>query len=264
MASHVRYQWAVFEHARHSLTAVLKCGDNAAGRKGPVMALKTRTACAALVAGMAFSLCLSARPARASYIVTLEQVGSDVVATGSGAIDLTGLTLAFSDGTNKAKLTPSEASITTGPAADTPTDGYDGFSGPVNFGGGGITIDADSGSGNLVTIVGGGNLLGVPHDYVSGSALSDTSTYDGATFAGLGVTPGRYEWTWGSGVNQNFTLIIGTPEPSTLAMMLVGFAGLGFAGYRKIAQEGRLRLGGAGALTVTCDGGRLLAAIRSS
>ena len=35
---------------------------------------------------------LSVRPAQAGYIVTLQQVGPDVVATGSGAIDLTGLT----------------------------------------------------------------------------------------------------------------------------------------------------------------------------
>src|SRR5438105_12024223 len=35
---------------------------------------------------------LSARPAQAGYTVTLQQVGPDVVATGSGAIDLTGLT----------------------------------------------------------------------------------------------------------------------------------------------------------------------------
>src|SRR5438874_4689037 len=35
---------------------------------------------------------LSARPAQAGYIVTLRQVGPNVVATGSGAIDLTGLT----------------------------------------------------------------------------------------------------------------------------------------------------------------------------
>src|SRR6476469_3200585 len=35
---------------------------------------------------------LSVRPAQAGYTVTLQQVGSDVVATGSGAIDLTGLT----------------------------------------------------------------------------------------------------------------------------------------------------------------------------
>jgi hypothetical protein len=34
---------------------------------------------------------LSVRPAQAGYIVTLQQVGPDVVATGSGAIDLRGL-----------------------------------------------------------------------------------------------------------------------------------------------------------------------------
>jgi hypothetical protein len=35
---------------------------------------------------------LSVSPALAGYIVTLQQVGPDVVATGSGPIDLTGLT----------------------------------------------------------------------------------------------------------------------------------------------------------------------------
>src|SRR5213595_2852578 len=34
---------------------------------------------------------LSVRPAEAGYTVTLQQVGPDVVATGSGAINLTGL-----------------------------------------------------------------------------------------------------------------------------------------------------------------------------
>ena len=72
------------------------------------------------------------------------------------------------------------------------------------------------------------------NSYVSDSALSDTSTYSGQTFSSLGVAPGTYEWTWGSGANQNFTLVIGeVPEPSTWAMMLIGFAGLGFTGYRK-------------------------------
>jgi PEP-CTERM motif len=33
--------------------------------------------------------------------------------------------------------------------------------------------------------------------------------------------------------------VVGTPEPSTWAMMLLGFAGLGFAGYRK-SQRGRI------------------------
>src|SRR5438270_5178188 len=39
---------------------------------------------------------LSVRPAQAGYTVTLQQVGPDVVATGSGAIDLTGLTFSQS------------------------------------------------------------------------------------------------------------------------------------------------------------------------
>ena len=29
------------------------------------------------------------------------------------------------------------------------------------------------------------------------------------------------------------TVLTGTPEPSTWAMMVIGFAGLGFAGYRR-------------------------------
>src|SRR4029079_808648 len=39
---------------------------------------------------------LSVRPAQAGYTVTLLQVGPDVVATGSGAINLTGLTFSQS------------------------------------------------------------------------------------------------------------------------------------------------------------------------
>src|SRR5882762_6527312 len=39
-----------------------------------------------------FASLLSVRPAQAGYTVTLRQVGLDVVATGSGAIDLGGLT----------------------------------------------------------------------------------------------------------------------------------------------------------------------------
>src|SRR5207244_13295348 len=41
---------------------------------------------------------LSVRPAQAGFIVTRQQVGPDVVTTGSGAIDLTGLTLLGSSG----------------------------------------------------------------------------------------------------------------------------------------------------------------------
>src|SRR5205823_5460941 len=45
---------------------------------------------------------LSVRPAQAGYTVTLQQVGPNVVATGSGAIDLTGLTFFRSTSLNPA------------------------------------------------------------------------------------------------------------------------------------------------------------------
>src|SRR5262245_28189845 len=61
---------------------------------------------------------------------------------------------------------------------------------------------------NTVFGFGVGSLVGVPRGYVSGAALSDSATYNNTTLATLGVTPGTYVWTWGTGANQNFTLKI--------------------------------------------------------
>jgi hypothetical protein len=49
-----------------------------------------------------------------SYIVTLQEVGSNVVATGSGTIDTTGLSLVVSSSIN-ARIFPNVALIVTGP-----------------------------------------------------------------------------------------------------------------------------------------------------
>jgi len=166
--------------------------------------------------GAAASLLFICSPAKAGYIVTLEQVGFNVVATGSGALDLTGLTL---DGVfaQQAQITPNMGRINTGPATSTLTDVYYGtfgtiFTGPIRFGFG-ITTLANSGSGGFVgfSYFSAYNTpsVTVPLGYVSNSALLDSSTYNNANFITLDVTPGTYEWTWGIGANQNFTLQIG-------------------------------------------------------
>jgi hypothetical protein len=163
---------------------------------------------------------LSAPPAQAGYIVTLTQVadpsqplGTDVVATGSGPIDLMGLSFS-STAAGGAEIAPFQGRIFTGPTFVGDFDVYTGVTGPKNFGSGGFT-SANSGSGDPVDIVGLTTALSVPLGYVSGSALSDTSTYDNKTFSNLGATPGTYEWTWGTGPNQNFTLQVGAvPAPS--------------------------------------------------
>jgi hypothetical protein len=186
--------------------------------------------------GAAMLVGLSALSAQAGYVVDLTQQGGNVVATGSGPIDLTGLTFDTSPlaGT---LIFPALGAIVTGITAT--ADLYAGITGPANFGSGSDNFPI-SGSGDHVGVDGFIDELEVPHGYVSDSPLSDTSTYLSQTFSSLGATPGTYKWTWGTGANQNFTLVIGTvvPEPSTLAMMLLGFAGLGFAGYRS-AGRGR-------------------------
>jgi hypothetical protein len=169
------------------------------------------------------------------------QVGSNVVATGSGPIDLTGLSFR----TNIAArlvLIPSAAFVFTGRQASDAE--YDGITGPTNFGSGGATL-ADSGGGDFVGVDGFGPVgipaIFVPVGYASDSPLSDSATYTGQTFMSLGATPGTYKWTWGTGANQNFTLVIGAavPEPSTWAMMLIGFAGLGFMGMQSAGRRRR-------------------------
>jgi hypothetical protein len=191
------------------------------------------------ILGAATLIGLSATSARAGYVVDLTQQGSNVVASGSGAIDLTGLSF-FESRTEAAGLLPSINFVMTGPVNAGVVHLYSGINGPSNFGSGGFTA-ASSGSGDRVGIGNDGKVLFVPLDYVSDSSLSDTSTYAGKTFSSLGVTPGAYEWTWGNGANQNFTLVIGTvvPEPSTWAMMLLGFAGLGFVGYQSAGRRRR-------------------------
>jgi PEP-CTERM motif len=203
--------------------------------------------------GAATLIGLSAPPGQAAYVVHLTQEGSDVVATGSGTLDLTDLRNTNCIGcASEGLLYPAAGQIFMGPTSFTLNDQYlatfNGTSytinGPTSFGTFAIAgAVPSSGSGDRVGIFNfiqpppeSSEIL-VPLGYVFGNPLSSSDTWDNQTFSSLHATPGTYKWTWGSGADaDSFTLIIGVPEPSTWAMLLLGFAGLGFMGYRNARQ----------------------------
>ena len=79
------------------------------------------------------------------------------------------------------------------------------------------------------------SFLLVPVGYVSGTALSDSATYNNLTLGAPVVTPGTYVWTWGDGADQRFTLRIraaGVPDGGT-TVSLLGCALLGLAAFRR-------------------------------
>lgn len=183
---------------------------------------------AALAIAITFGLLI--RNAQADYIVTLQQVGSNVVATGSGAFNLTGLTFDFSFAASGIGISASTGSIGLGPFGTVNADFYSGFTGPTSFGSGGF-VNPNAGSGDYVFMKGSVPQLVVPQGYVSGTVLSDSIIFNSATLSSLGVTPGTYVWSWGTGANQKFTLDAVAPPAvpdsgSTLGLLLVASSGL--------------------------------------
>jgi hypothetical protein len=159
-----------------------------------------------------------------------------VVGIGSGTIDTTGLIDMGESGGGGliwGSYPVSGSAIGLGdPSAF--VEGFTGvIAGPSAFGSGPL-FPASSGGGDPVDIapvVNTAPLFGavfVPVAYVSGSNLSDTSTWDNATIADLGLFPGTYTYTWGSGATaDSFTInVVGTPEPRTIWLLGIGGIGL--------------------------------------
>jgi hypothetical protein len=182
------------------------------------------------------AMALWASPAAlASFTLNIVETGGNVVATGSGSINTTALT---NTGTMtasayvwpSANLGGTNSAVGVGSTAGELVVYFTGITGPGSLGSG-PQVFANSGSGNKVVILTNTGVY-VPSGYVSGSALSSTSTWNGQTLAGLGLTPGTYTYTWGSGATaDSFVINIGgsvnpTPVPSTLYLLIAGLIGL--------------------------------------
>ena len=167
----------------------------------------------------------------ASFTFDVAQVGGDVVITGSGTLDTTCLTNYGESGDGDgAAFVPKVATLINGPLEFFDFDTYTGVSGPSSFGTipNYMVFDPSTGSGDVVAIAGGSELL-LPPGYVSGTYLSDTDTYDNTTLSALDAVPGVYTYAWGS---DTLTVDI-VPEPSTWALLFAGGAVLSICVLRR-------------------------------
>ena len=114
----------------------------------------------------------------AAFIFTFQEQGAEVVATGTGSVDLAGLSRIGED-----VLPASGVSAQNAVAGVTGTVAvYAGITGPGSFGPGGH-VDASRGGGDAVAVNGSDGFLGVPLAYVSDSALSSRMEFANQTFA---------------------------------------------------------------------------------
>jgi len=178
--------------------------------------------CRHLVPALApvFALLLLAGSSHAAVDIVFAEQGGDVVATMSGTLNLTDLSSSGGGGqpgfvrpdTGFVMLAGSSSSFTTYQAIQTPPNSG-------IFGTGAATL-ASSFSGDILGIVSSGTpALRVPSGYVSGDPLSSTTTWNSATLASLGITPGSYTWSWGSGANADTATITAVPEPATWLLL---------------------------------------------
>ena len=154
--------------------------------------------------------------ASGNFNVSVSQVGPDVVWSGSGSFNLTSLTLnqnlpGVTGGFNRAF-----AQFVVGPTSPSPATTYSGSSFttfPNSFGPTPGGLSPSSSSGSIFGVVqtsgtGGPREVLVPQGYVSGTVISGSMTYNTQTIAGMGLTPGTYTWSWGSGGDTSTLVMI--------------------------------------------------------
>ena len=168
---------------------------------------------------------LLSNTAQGGYIISVSEIGSNVIAQGSGDLDLTGLT-GPGLGADSPRVDGSTGTIVIGASAG--IDVYGGAIPPTSFGTG-LSTAATSGVGDIVGIAGIIGNIGVPVGFTGGSLSPSSATWTGTSIFALGLTPGSYHWTWGTGVDQAFEVNIGptvVPEAGESLVVLCGLSGL--------------------------------------
>lgn len=187
---------------------------------------------------LAMSLPLALTPLPGFAVITLraEQIGLDVVITGSGMANLNGLS--FVNDENSWTNVVTDGQVYAGPYAfsDGTVSLYEGVvSGPSVFGLDPSLYELPDmvvSSGDLFGILAdngvGVTQLVLPLGYVSNSSLSGASRFPSLSIAQLGLTPGQVTtWSWGSGVDVDslrLEVADNAPVPAPAPLLGLGAA----------------------------------------
>jgi hypothetical protein len=178
---------------------------------------------------LAFCLCLGSAispVSRAAVTIHMQEVGSNVVATLSGAINSLPGAPTQSGGVG--------AFSGVRPSGSTMAFGLSKFSGvqtvqmhyytattyPSNFGTSTSLLQANTSTASTAMIfrnLSANNIM-IDQSYVLGTAVTGTLTWNNKTFSSMGVATGSYVWGWST---DSITLNV-VPEPSALSLFAVG------------------------------------------
>jgi hypothetical protein len=234
-----------FDRTHSAIVRNQKRTINSVARLGPSL-----LAAALLAPALLAAVLLAPRPASAIVTLRVQQVGNDVVITGSGTANTTDLTSAGTD--NDFTNVLSDAQIYAGPdvSADTQGGGGDvslwsGLTGPLSFGSDNSVFEnPSSGSDDLFGILAdngsSASRLVLPLLYASGATLSGTSTFTGITLARLGLTPGQIStWSWGADANaDSLRLEVVDPNPVPAPLPIAGAAAV-FCRLKRLRRRSR-------------------------
>jgi hypothetical protein len=222
-----------------------------------ISALPVILGCALLGASGARAATCAADPSGCGpFVVTFQQEGSNIVATGTGEFDTAGLTLDAIGIVGRALIAPSVGQFLFGPSSGVPT--RDTVTGPTSTRFSGVVgttpiTDPISISGPGVGVNGGifNPSVTIPSSYVPGTVITSVAVLPVTSIScatpganpcdGLGMQPDQvFTWTWGSNPDQSFTinstLLAPTPEislPAAFPLFASGLGALGLLGWRR-------------------------------
>jgi hypothetical protein len=168
----------------------------------------------------------------AAIMIDVAQVGPDVIATASGSVNVSALTNPFAFQVS-ASVFPSQGVLVVGSISTTSVTWYQGATGPSSMGSGGSAVNASSGAGQSIGVLGGSSIL-LPTSLTP--TLSGSATFAGTTLSQLGLSVGTYTWTWGSGLNADSLTISVVPEPHQYAAV-AGLCLVGVGLWRRHARR---------------------------